>query len=206
VLVFPGWQMRSKKRPNNSFNRTSSSGPHPHLPPVNSTVSRHNLPHMASLSCFSSKSALVGSAQTICRSATPCCPGSSQRSHPHCSQAPGRRVHETGVPFNDPSGDRLRSWMGISHEIFYDPNASQSSLWAFASQERASRRSAPVPSVPSVARGHSVTSEEPSTHSRHWSYAQAYHLPSETQSVTAVVQAWRETASHAIALPIQPTQ
>lgn len=36
-------------------------------------------------------------------------------------QAPGRRVHETGVPFNDPSGDRLRDWMGITREVFYNP-------------------------------------------------------------------------------------
>jgi len=35
-------------------------------------------------------------------------------------QAPGRRVHETGIPFNDPSGDRLRDWMGIDREVFYD--------------------------------------------------------------------------------------
>lgn len=35
-------------------------------------------------------------------------------------QAPGRRVHETGIPFNDPSGDRLRDWMGIDRETFYD--------------------------------------------------------------------------------------
>jgi uracil-DNA glycosylase len=35
-------------------------------------------------------------------------------------QAPGRRVHETGITFNDPSGDRLRSWMGINREVFYD--------------------------------------------------------------------------------------
>jgi uracil-DNA glycosylase len=35
-------------------------------------------------------------------------------------QAPGRRVHETGIPFNDPSGERLRSWMGIDREVFYD--------------------------------------------------------------------------------------
>lgn len=35
-------------------------------------------------------------------------------------QAPGRRVHETGIPFNDPSGDRLRDWMGIDRSIFYD--------------------------------------------------------------------------------------
>ena len=35
-------------------------------------------------------------------------------------QAPGTRVHTTGIPFNDPSGDRLRDWLGINKEIFYD--------------------------------------------------------------------------------------
>ena len=35
-------------------------------------------------------------------------------------QAPGRRVHETGIPWNDPSGDRLRSWLGVGREAFYD--------------------------------------------------------------------------------------
>ncbi len=35
-------------------------------------------------------------------------------------QAPGRKVHETGLPFNDPSGNRLREWMGINRDIFYD--------------------------------------------------------------------------------------
>lgn len=35
-------------------------------------------------------------------------------------QAPGRLVHESGIPFNDPSGDRLRNWMGITCEEFYD--------------------------------------------------------------------------------------
>jgi uracil-DNA glycosylase len=36
------------------------------------------------------------------------------------AQAPGVRVHETGISFNDPSGDRLRDWMGVSREQFYD--------------------------------------------------------------------------------------
>lgn len=35
-------------------------------------------------------------------------------------QAPGTRVHATGIPFNDPSGERLREWMGVTREIFYD--------------------------------------------------------------------------------------
>jgi uracil-DNA glycosylase len=35
-------------------------------------------------------------------------------------QAPGRRVHESGVPWDDPSGDRLRDWMQLERAAFYD--------------------------------------------------------------------------------------
>ncbi|MDE2369481.1 MAG: uracil-DNA glycosylase family protein [Burkholderiales bacterium] len=35
-------------------------------------------------------------------------------------QAPGRRAHESGIPFDDVSGDRLRAWMGIDREVFCD--------------------------------------------------------------------------------------
>jgi uracil-DNA glycosylase len=35
-------------------------------------------------------------------------------------QAPGTRVHETGIPWNDPSGDRLRDWLAVDRETFYD--------------------------------------------------------------------------------------
>lgn len=35
-------------------------------------------------------------------------------------QAPGRRVHETGIPWNDPSGDLLRQWLGVTRDTFYD--------------------------------------------------------------------------------------
>ncbi|MBZ9891511.1 uracil-DNA glycosylase family protein [Mesorhizobium sp. BR1-1-3] len=39
-----------------------------------------------------------------------------------CGQAPGRRVHESGLPFDDPSGDRLREWLGVDRRAFYaDP-------------------------------------------------------------------------------------
>lgn len=37
-------------------------------------------------------------------------------------QAPGRAVHASGVPFDDPSGDRLRLWMGLEKAQFYDPS------------------------------------------------------------------------------------
>ncbi|MEN5053193.1 uracil-DNA glycosylase family protein [Brevundimonas naejangsanensis] len=36
-----------------------------------------------------------------------------------CGQAPGRRVHESGLPFTDPSGVRLRDWMGVDEATFY---------------------------------------------------------------------------------------
>lgn len=35
-------------------------------------------------------------------------------------QAPGRRVHETGIPWNDPSGEVLRDWLALDREAFYD--------------------------------------------------------------------------------------
>jgi len=37
-----------------------------------------------------------------------------------CGQAPGTRVHASGQPFTDPSGDRLRDWMGVTEDEFYD--------------------------------------------------------------------------------------
>jgi uracil-DNA glycosylase len=37
-------------------------------------------------------------------------------------QAPGRRAHESGISWNDPSGDRLRRWMGLDRAAFYDPD------------------------------------------------------------------------------------
>ena len=35
-------------------------------------------------------------------------------------QAPGRITHEKGIPFDDPSGDRLRSWLGVDRDAFYN--------------------------------------------------------------------------------------
>ena len=37
-----------------------------------------------------------------------------------CGQAPGRRVHESGLPFTDASGDRLRQWLGVDRDTFYE--------------------------------------------------------------------------------------
>ena len=37
-------------------------------------------------------------------------------------QAPGRKVHESGIPWDDASGKNLRSWLGLSEEVFYNPD------------------------------------------------------------------------------------
>ncbi len=36
-------------------------------------------------------------------------------------QPPGLKVHATGIPFDDPNGNRLRDWMGIDQENFFNP-------------------------------------------------------------------------------------
>ena len=62
---------------------------------------------------------------THCAKDLPCAPRPVLQAHSSArlriiGQAPGRKVHETGVPWNDKSGDRLREWLGITPETFYD--------------------------------------------------------------------------------------
>lgn len=63
---------------------------------------------------------------TICSDHLPLGPRPVVQLHPDAriliaGQAPGRKVHASGVPFDDPSGKRLREWMGVTPEVFYDP-------------------------------------------------------------------------------------
>jgi uracil-DNA glycosylase len=62
---------------------------------------------------------------TVCAAYLPLGPRPTFRVSPTArimiiGQAPGTRVHETGLSWNDPSGDRLREWMGVDREAFYD--------------------------------------------------------------------------------------
>jgi len=61
-----------------------------------------------------------------CANALPCGPRPVVQAHESArlcivGQAPGRKVHETGIPWNDPSGDRLRTWLDLTPGQFYDP-------------------------------------------------------------------------------------
>ena len=63
---------------------------------------------------------------TICAEHLPHGPRPVVQLHPSAKvliagQAPGRKVHESGVPFDDASGDRLRDWMGVDRDTFYNP-------------------------------------------------------------------------------------
>lgn len=62
---------------------------------------------------------------THCAGDLPCAPRPVLQVHASArlriiGQAPGRKVHETGIPWNDKSGDRLRQWLGLMPEQFYD--------------------------------------------------------------------------------------
>ncbi len=66
-----------------------------------------------------------------------------------CGQAPGRRVHESGLPFDDPSGDRLRRWMGVDRATFYDHPAIGVAAMAFCYP--GTRNGADLPAPPRCA-------------------------------------------------------
>ncbi len=90
------------------------------------------MPNSAPLPAIDALSQGIGRCR-ICRD---CPEGGAERRLPHeprpvawlsatarvliAGQAPGLRVHETGIPFNDASGDRLRQWLGVDRERFYD--------------------------------------------------------------------------------------
>ena len=61
---------------------------------------------------------------TLCADHLPCGPRPVLQAGPSArlrviGQAPGRKVHTTGVPWDDPSGDRLRTWLGLTPPQFY---------------------------------------------------------------------------------------
>ena len=62
----------------------------------------------------------------ICKNDLPLAPNPVVQLSPYSkiviiSQAPGKRVHETGIPWNDKSGIKLREWMNVDEVSFYDP-------------------------------------------------------------------------------------
>jgi len=121
------------------------------------------------------------------------------------SQAPGRRVHETGLSFNDRSGERLRAWMAFDRETFYDEGRVAIMPIGFCYPGR-DAKGADLPPRPECA---------PLWHAR-WrglfgnieltllvgSHAIGYCLPaSRSRSMTETIARWRDFLPEIFALP-----
>jgi uracil-DNA glycosylase len=119
-------------------------------------------------------------------------------------QAPGRRVHETGIPFNDPSGDRLRQWMGIDKEVFY--NEKKIALVPMGFCFPGTGKSGDLPPRPECADTwrSKLLKKLPNINLTIivGQYAQSWHLGNDNQAnLTETVKAWRSYWPVAIPLP-----
>ena len=110
-------------------------------------------------------------------------------------QAPGRKVHETGIPFDDASGDRLRDWLGLDRETFYD--ASRVAILPMGFCYPGTSKSGDLPPRPECA---AAWREKILRELRAVTltlvigqYAMEWHLgPRAKPTLTETVQAWRE--------------
>ena len=117
-------------------------------------------------------------------------------------QAPGRRVHESGVPFRDPSGDRLRDWMGIGDHDFYDPELIAIVPMGFCFPGSGSSGDKPPRKECAPAWREALLGELSNVELTLvlGTYALRYHLPT-ARSVTDAVERWREWGPHVLPLP-----
>lgn len=118
-------------------------------------------------------------------------------------QAPGRRVHASGVPFDDASGDRLRDWMGIGREVFYNPR--QVAILPMGFCYPGTGRSGDLPPRPECAATWRTPLVGALKHLRLTlvigQYAMAWHLPDAKASLTEAVQNWRACGPAMLPLP-----
>ncbi|MEM7507535.1 MAG: uracil-DNA glycosylase family protein [Pseudomonadota bacterium] len=111
-------------------------------------------------------------------------------------QAPGARVHASGVPFDDPSGDRLRSWMGIGRDVFYDKSRLAIVPMGFCFPGYDAKGSdLPPPKLCAQTWREAVMATLPQIELTLiiGQYAQAWHLGrARSKSVTDTVRNWRD--------------
>lgn len=124
-------------------------------------------------------------------------------------QAPGIRVHASGLPFDDRSGDRLRDWMGVSREEFYDPTKFAivpMGLCFPGYDEKGSDLPPRRECAPAWRSRLMAMMPQIDLVLLIGQYAQAWHIPDRRKrNLTETVHAWREvfaqTAPHAVVLP-----
>jgi uracil-DNA glycosylase len=118
-------------------------------------------------------------------------------------QAPGSKVHGSGIPFDDPSGNRLRDWLGVSREVFYD--ASMIAILPMGFCYPGTGTSGDLPPRPECA----PRWREPLLTQMKQieltlvlgQYAQQYHFNAKSRSLTELVHAWKDYWPDMIPLP-----
>lgn len=118
-------------------------------------------------------------------------------------QAPGRRVHDSGVPFDDASGDRLRDWLGISKDVFYDPERVAILPMGFCYP--GTGKSGDLPPRPECEKAwrRQLLQRLPRLSLTLFvgQYAQRWHLPKTGKNLTETVRAWQDYAPSVFPLP-----
>ncbi len=118
-------------------------------------------------------------------------------------QAPGKKVHDSGVPFDDASGKRLREWLGVTRNVFYDPKqfAILPMGFCFPGSGKSgdlAPRSECAPAWREQLLSHLSQLEVTVVLGR---YAQKYHFGEASSSVTDLVKAWRTYWPNMVPLP-----
>jgi uracil-DNA glycosylase len=120
-------------------------------------------------------------------------------------QAPGARVHASGIPFDDPSGDRLRDWLGIGREIFYDRARIAIVPMAFCFPGYDAKGSdLPPPKICAETWRTALMAQMPQIELTLLvgQYAQRWHMPQTRKtSLTETVRAWRDYGPDILPLP-----
>jgi len=119
-------------------------------------------------------------------------------------QAPGIKVHETGVPFNDASGNRLREWLGLTRDEFYDANNIAILPMGFCYPGRGKSGDLPPRKECAPAWRERLLAALPNIELTIvlGKYAQAYHLPeTKKMPLTELVKSWREYWPNYLVLP-----
>ena len=119
-------------------------------------------------------------------------------------QAPGKKVHDSGIPFDDPSGNRLREWMGIDKSVFYDSSKIAILPMAFCYPgTTSSGDKPPLPACANLWRERALIQLSSVELTLCIGiYAHRYHLGNSAKgSLTETVRAWREFGDKLIPLP-----
>ena len=120
-------------------------------------------------------------------------------------QAPGTKVHETGIPWNDPSGDRLRDWMAVDRECFYDESRIAIMPMGFCYPGRLPKGGDAPPRPECAPAWHErLRAELPAVELTLLvgSYAQAHYIhDGRKANMTDTVRAWRDHLPDVITTP-----